>query len=266
MSGQASRSEQGQVEQGGLPPASRQRTAFVVASSLAQASLGAAGTVSVRMLGFGVLGAVLGTVGFFAEWATGLLAHPWAPWRYLVFVLLLVNVVAGALLLGTAGMWRGIGRVAMDLVQKHGLARHIVERIFERAAVLVAGAVTPEALRAQMPLVELREKLREATAAYAGSDDVEKGARGLSRAILRRIKLWLCRKLEARFLEIVGEVSADKHVAEVTLERVRERAVAEADGRVEDLLDGLRNKQAGIWVALFVALLALPPILLVKLR
>ncbi len=135
-----------------------------------------------------------------------------------------------------------------------------------RAAALVAGAVTPEALQAQMPLVELREKLRQATEQYAQSDDVEKGARGLSRAILRRIKLWLSRKLEARFLEIVGEVSADKHVAQVSLERVRARAIEEVDGRVEDLLDGLRNKQAALWVALFVALLVLPPILLARLR
>jgi len=264
----SSRSEQAHLQhpEAAAPAGSKPRLALSVATSVAEAGLGAAATVSARMVGFGALGFVLGAGGFFVEWGLGWLAHPWEPWRYLVFCLLLVDVVGGTLLLGTAGMWRGIGRVAMDLILKHGLARHMVERIFERAAILVAGAVTPEALRAQMPLVQLREKLREATAAYARSDDVEKGARGLSRAVLRRIKLWLCRKLEARFVEIVGEITADKHVVELSLERVRERAISEVDERVEDLLDGLRNKQATLWIALFVALLALPPIILVKLR
>jgi hypothetical protein len=242
------------------------RSALSVATSIADAGLGAAATVTARIVGFGALGFVLGTVGFFIERATGLLAHPWEPWRYGVYALLALYAIGGAFTLGAAGMWRGIGRVAMNLIEKYGLVQHIVDRIFTRAAVLAVGNSTPEALRKPLPIEKVRETLRQASADYAGSEDFEKGARGLTGAILRRLKRFLCRKLEARFLELVGEECRDMGVAELAISRLHERAVEEAESRVEDMLDGLRNKQAGIWALLFVAMLALPPLVLAYLR
>jgi hypothetical protein len=244
----------------------QQRATVSVVGSIASDGLGAVATVSARMVGFGALGFFLGGVGFFIERGTGLLAHPWEPWDYAVYVLLLLQAIGGAFTLGMAGMWRGIGRVAMNLTEKYGLVGHIVNRVFERAAVLVAGTSTPEVLRRPLPIQRVREALHQASAAYAESEDVEKGTRGLWRSILRRLKRYLSRRLESRFIELVGEETRDMGAAELTLARLHERAMEEAEGQVEDLLDGLRNKQAGIWALIFAALLALPPLVLALLR
>lgn len=235
-------------------------------ASVARVGVSAAATIAARMVGLGVLGVVLGAVAFFIERATGVLAHPWEPWRYLVFGLLLVDMAAGAFCLGAAGMWRGIGRTAMNLVEEHKLTQHILGRVFDRAAVLAAGTATPEILRKPLPLQTLRDTLSRAVAAYSEDEDVEAGSRGLSRAILRRLKRWVCQKIEARLIELVGEESRDKGLAELTLDVIRLRAERELDGRVVDALNGARNKQALLFVAAFAGVLALPPIVLALLR
>jgi hypothetical protein len=220
------------------------------------------------VLGFGFLGVFLGFVAFFIERGTGLLAHPWEPWRYLVFVLPLVYMAAGAVGLGAAGMWRGIGRAAMNLVKEHKLCQHIVDRVFEKAAVLAAGANTPELeiLHKPLPIQMVRDLLSRAISNYAASDDDERGLRGLSRAILRRLKLRVCRQVEAKLIELIGEETRDRSTMELTLDRLRERAEQELDGRVMDALDGARNRQAFLWVGLFAGVLALPPVVLALLR
>ncbi|WP_309896426.1 hypothetical protein [Archangium sp.] len=252
--------------QPGARPTSEQRGSLDRALSLGKAGVAAAATVTARVVGFGALGLLLGVVAFFVELGTGLLAHPWGPWRYLVYSLLFVYAGVGAFGFGTAGLWRGIGRVAMNLVEKHKLAQHVLERVFSRAAVLSAGADTPEALRRPLPIEAIRETLRQAIAGYDTSDDFEGGARGFSRTILRRIKGWLCRKLEERLIALVGEETRDTSIAELSLARLRERAEQDLQEWMLDVLDGARNRQARIWATFFVLVVALTPIFLVQLR
>jgi hypothetical protein len=211
----------------------------------------AAATVGSRALGLGAAGFVLGIVAFFVEKGTGLLEHPSERWGVLVYGLLLVYMAAGAIGLGTAGLWRGIGRVAMNLVQKHKLCQRIVARVFERAEGLVEGVNTPELLRKPLPIQKLRDVLSRAITAYATSDDDESGLGGFSRSIFRRLKL---------------KVSLHRNAVELTLERLEELAEEKLDERVMDALDGARNQQALVWGGLFVAVLALPPIALALLR
>ncbi|HYO57707.1 hypothetical protein [Archangium sp.] len=247
-------------------PAPEQRGSFTGVGSLARAGAAAAATVASRALGLGLLGLILGLVTFFVERGTGLLAHPWEPWGSLVYILLLAYMAAGAVGLGAAGMWRGIGRVAMNLVEEHKLCQRIVERVFERAAILAAGASTPEILRKPLPIQTLRELLSRAITAYATSDDDEQGLRGLSRAILRRLKLRVCLQVETKLIELIGEEARDQSTMELTLGRLRELAEKELDGRVMDALDGARNQQALLWGGLTVGVLVLPPIVLALLR
>jgi hypothetical protein len=247
-------------------PAPEQHGAFTGVGSLARAGAAAAATVASRALGLGALGVLLGLVAFFVERGTGLLAHPWEPWGSLVYLLLPAYMAAGAVGLGAAGMWRGIGRVAMNLVQEHQLCQRIVERVFERAAILAAGASTPEILRKPLPIQTMREVLSRAITAYATSDDDEKDLRGLSRAILRRLKLRVCLQVETKLIELIGEETRDRSTVELTLGRLRELAEKELDGRVMDALEGARNQQALLWGGLFAGVLALAPLVLALLR
>jgi hypothetical protein len=223
-------------------------------------------TIASRALGLGAAGFVLGIVAFFVEKGTGLLAYPSEHWGALVYGLLPVYMAAGAIGLGTAGMWRGIGRVAMNLVQQHKLCQRIVESVFERAAGLGEGGNTPEFLRKPLPIQKLRDLLSRAITAYATSDDDEQGLGGFSRSIFRRLKLKVCLHVETKLIEIIGEETRDRSTVELTLERLQELAEEKLDERVMDALDGARNQQALVWGGLFVAVLALPPIALALLR
>ncbi len=244
----------------------RLRAAGSRVGSLAKAAASAAGTVAARALGLGALGFVLGIVAFFVEKGTGLLAHPSERWSSLVYLLLLAYMAAGAIGLGTAGLWRGIGRVAMNLVREHQLCQSIVERVFERAAILAEGKNTPEILRKPLPIQKLRDVLSRAITAYATSDDDETGVGGFSRSILRRLKLRVCLHVETKLIELIGEEARDKSAAELTLERLHGLAEEELEGRVMDALDGARNQQAMLWGGLFAAVVVLPPIALALMR
>jgi len=236
------------------------------AASIAKASLGAAATIALRALGLGFAGFSLGTLAFFLERAFGLLGLPWEPWRYLVFLLLPAYAGACAFFLGQAGLWRGIGRAAMDLVERHGLSRHVLRRLFERLAPLAAGASTPELLRTPIPVQRIREALRQASAGYDTSDDLEGESRGLSRAVARHLRRWVCGQVEVRLLEIVGEESRDRSVTELALDRLRDLAEAGIDGRVRAGIDRARGKKATLWVLLAAAVPVLPPLVLLFLR
>lgn len=246
--------------------AAAQRVSLRAMGPITGAIASAAATVASRALGLGAVGFVLGIVAFFVEKFTGLLEHPSARWGALVYGLLLVYMAAGAIGLGTAGMWRGIGRVAMNLVQQHKLCQRIVESVFERAAGLVDGKGTPEILRKPLPIQKLRDVLSRAITAYATSDDDEKGLGGFSRSIFRRLKLKVCLHVETKLIELIGEETRDRSTVELTLERLQELAEEKLDERVMDALDGARNQQAFLWGGLFIAVVALPPIALALLR
>lgn len=246
--------------------AAEQRGSLSRVQSLAKAGAAAAATVAARALGLGAVGFVLGIVAFFVEKGTGLLAHPSPSWGSLVYLLLLAYMAAGTIGLGAAGMWRGIGRVAMNLVQEHKLCQRIVERVFERAAILAAGAHTPEILRKPLPVQKVRDALSQAITAYATSDDEEKGLGGFSRSIFRRLKLRVCLHVETKLIELIGEETRDQSTVELTLGRLHELAEEQLDSRVMDALDGARNQQAILWGGLFVAVVALPPIVLALMR
>lgn len=249
-------------------PASRQLEAPAPRRpfSVVSATTRAAATVAVRTVGLGLSGLVLGAGVFFVERATGLLSLAWEPWRYLVYVLLLGDMAAGALGLGAAGFWRGLGRAAMNLVVEHKLAQHILGRVFERAATLASSPLTPEFLLKPLPLQAVRELMGRALQAYAASDDTEKGVRGLSRAVLRRLKRWVCQLMERRLNELIGEQTRDASTAQLSLGRLRQLCETQLDGRVVRALDTARNKQALPYVALFVGAMTLPPLVLKLLR
>ena len=234
--------------------------------SVVSATTRAAATVAVRTVGWGALGVVLGATLFFVERGTGLLAHPWEPWHVLAWGLLPLYMAAGGFGLGTAGLWRGLGRAGMNLVREHKVTQHIRGRVLERAAVLASSPATPEFLHTPLPVQAVRELLGRALHAYVDSDDTEKGVRGLSRAVLRRLKRWGCQLMEQRLQELIGEQTRDASTVQLTLGRLRELTETQLDGRVVKALDSARNKQALLFGLIFVGAVTLPPLVLKLLR
>lgn len=248
------------------PPALDEAPAPRKPFSVVSAATGAATTIAARTFGLGALGFVLGIVIFFVERGTGLLAYPSETWSKASFLLLPLYMAAGAFGLGLAGMWRGIGRSAMNLVKEHKLSQHIAHRVLDRVAQLAAGSATPEIFHKPLPIESLRKLLGQASAAYAASDDTEKGLKGMSRAIVRRLKVWISALVESRLNDIIGEQAKNRSTVELTIDRLRELAASQLDGRVVAALDGARNKQALLFGALFVGTVTLPPLVLTFLR
>ncbi len=227
----------------------------------------AAATIAGRTLGFGVLGFVLGLVLFAVELGTGALrTPPGDAWRYGIYLLCPLYLAAGVVGLGAAGMWRGIGRVAMNLVEQHRLSQHLVERVIERAALLAEGAATPAVLHKPLPIQKLRALIHEASERTAADEEGYSSLGALSRAILGKVRRGVVGLIEKRLDALIGEQAHDASTVELTLARLNDLAREQLQQWVLDALDGARNKQALLWSGLFVAVVALPPLALAALR
>jgi hypothetical protein len=259
------------TEQVSSPPAPHlrvvaQETFAKRGQALMSAAASAAGTIAARTLGIGALGIFLGMVAFIVEKSTGLLDHAWGPWGALVYLLLPLYMAAGAVGLGGVGLCRGIGRAAMDLVQKNELSQHVVDRVLERAQRLVSNAATPEVLHKPLPVAKLRELIRRASGEASEGDELDPKLGGLSRAIVRRVRRGVVGIVEARLNLILGEQEKDASAVELTLGRLGELACDHLEEKVLETLEGLRNKQAIPWAALFIAAVVLPPVVLSRLH
>lgn len=263
MSQLPSRSEQVSSTQASSPRAVTEPSR---GRAIMSAAAGAAGTIAARTLGIGALGVFLGMVAFIIEKSTGLLDHAWGPWSALVYLLLPLYMAAGAVGLGGVGLCRGIGRAAMDLVQKHALSQHVVDRVLERAQRLLASASTPEVLHKPLPVTKLRELMQRASGEASQDDELDPKLGGLSRTIVRRVRRGVVGIVEGRIDTVLGEQEKDASTVELTLGRLSELARDHLEEKVLDTLESLRNKQALPWAALFIVAVVLPPVVLSQLR
>ncbi len=228
------------------------------APSKTRSLLAAAGTtvyaiakhVPTRGVLFGLLGFVLGLVAAGLAFAIALarlergamlLAEP-------PFVLVVVLVpFASAALLGMHGLHRGAARAALELERKAGLVRHVVERVFAALEASVGPAL------ASLPLAKLEVALKDATARYLGSDELDEG-RGITRYVLRRAKRAIVRRIDVYLLAAYrAEVGAGgAGGGGVDLGKVKARVVAELSGGLGDLVMAPLQKQLFLFVALIL--------------
>lgn len=174
------------------PPTSRQeigpgtaaeRGTLDVALDSAKLVGGATKSVLVGAIVFGVFGAAAGLLVVGILFWTGMLAHPWEPWSYLRWLLLLGYPVAGAVALGWAGVWRGIGKVVTEVGVERGLVAYATEGLLAQLAQIV-----PERPAGQDPdPSEWKAFLRRALRNYSRSDDLTGTSHGFPRRLLGRI-------------------------------------------------------------------------------
>jgi hypothetical protein len=232
-----------------------------------------AGVVAIKLvtrtLAWGSFGVAVGAVVWTLLYVAGVLEIDWPPWRYLVWVLLLLYLVAGGGALGYVGVWRGLGRAVIYLGVELGFVIYLIEQILDRTMTFMraSGALSramdaSEQFAGNIPLQRWEDGLKRSVAGYLGEpDEISAGLTGLRRGITRRIKAFLCRKIEIYLLKIVRqEVDAQGGGGGVSMARVREVALDLAEGYFVELIKGVMNKYLLIGSLILVAFFAIAPV------
>lgn len=236
-----------------LPAPSRLATVAAGAKATALNAAGVAGPA----IGFGVLGLFTGLVAFPIEWGLDLLDHPWAPWKYLVFLLLPAQAGLGALCLGWAGFWRGVGKVAVRLVQENGWVRAATEMAFAKAEEQLAATDSGSAA-----FERIESALAQGVELYEKAHVVEAEGRGLRKAVALRLRRWVDRKLGEQLMRLVREAPEGQR----SLVAVKAWVGQTFEARVLEALRSAAARPALIWTLLWAAVLFAPPIVLGILR
>jgi hypothetical protein len=222
-----------------------------------------------RTLAWGSLGVILGAVAWAALFLAGQLEIEWLPWRYLVWVLLLVYVVAGGVALGYVGVWRGLGRAVLYLGVELGWVLYLIEQILDRMTGLMRRSDTidraldaSEQFAANLPLQRWEDGLKRSVAGYLGeTDELGSGLTGFRRRITGGLKGFLCRQIEVFLLNIVRqEIDASGGGGGVSMARVREVALARAESYFVELIKGLMNKYLLIGSLVLIVVFAAAPV------
>jgi hypothetical protein len=244
-------------DQAPAAPANRLQQARAIVAAGAKAAGGAAVRIVPRVIGWGFLGVVLGIVVFVVEMAAGTLHVPWPDWRLAAWLLLIVYPVLGAILLGHAGLWRGIGRAVIHLGVEQGFVVHALDLILRRVNALARRSATveraldgTEAFVRDVPLDRVEGALTEAIGEY--------GRGGLEPATappgVRTVRKFLAGRVERYLLHAAR---AERDLAGgggVSLERVYQQALHAAEAWVRDAAES--KMRAATWVALLLFALA----------
>ncbi|MBI5482322.1 MAG: hypothetical protein HY906_25935 [Deltaproteobacteria bacterium] len=250
-------------------PASRLQQAQAMLAAGARAAGGAAVRIVPRVLGWGALGVLLGVVVFAAEMAAGLLRSPWPDWRLAVWLLLLAYPGPGALRIGHAAQWRGIGRAVIHLGVEQGFVVHALDAILRRAdALLRRSAAADRALDGgaaflrDVPLDRVEAALKEAVGEYARG--------GLEPAAappgVRTVRRFLAGRVERYLLHAVRADRDASGGGGVSLERAYQAALQAAETWVRDAAESKMRAATLVALLLFALACAVAPVALAVAR
>jgi hypothetical protein len=220
-----------------------------------------------RMLFWGAVGLFLGASVFGVEIGTGLLSHPNETWTTFRWALVAVYAAAGAGILGYVGLWRGLGRTLIHVGVERGFVSYLVETIFHKMSEIirrsdkVSGLVDRgETALQNIPLDRAEAVLKQAINDYISSDDLEGEVKGIRRRLLRMMKKILCHRIEAYLLSIVRAERTQQGGGGVSMEKVRQVALTQADHVVQGAIVSLMNKKLILMIVILLILLAIPAI------
>ncbi|MDF1667871.1 MAG: hypothetical protein P1V97_39405 [Planctomycetota bacterium] len=224
--------------------------------------------IPVRMLGWGVGGFFSGVAGFFFPYVfTDCLVIPEPDYQALVWILLPVYMIAGAILMGMAGFARGIGRVVIYAVIEQGLAKFIMDKIlnktieFARKSEKVSGAMdSGEFMLENIPLGKAEDYLKRSVRNFLDGDDLENAAgevSGFKAKVLRWIKKYIASIIEKYLLAVVR---AETDPGGICMKKVVDLGLEFAEEKIEDFIVGLMNKKTMLMAAATLLVYALAPI------
>jgi hypothetical protein len=236
--------------------------------------LAATGKIVPRMLLWGFIGTVLPVVADIVLFAAGLLAHPWPPWRYLWLSLLPIHATIGAIALGYAGLWRGLGRAALYVGVELGYTSYAIDAIVRRANALLrsnaaaAGAMERgEQWLQNVPLDRAEGAIKTALDQFLATDEIDGQGKGLRKRFFGVVKRTIVKRIEAILLKVVrSERDAQGQGGGISMQKVHEFALAQADRWVTEFVEGKMNLITGLMIALTLLALAIAPVLVAVLR
>lgn len=228
----------------------------------------AASTISLRVLGWGALGAALGLFAAVVMLVSPALSAPHEGWRYAKWLVLPFDVVCGVAIFAQLGVARGIARVVLHHAVDRGLVVTVLDRLLELCAERIGrdprlGPMFEkvDVFAAELPLADYERVFKDAGARFLGGDDLEDGAGGVRRWLQRKIKRALFERVEAYTLRIVRAEPGG-----VSLARVRQLALDEVEGAVRQMILGTMKKHALIASALLLVAFAVGPAVAFVLR
>ena len=228
----------------------------------------AAATILLRVVGWGALGAALGAFAAIVLLVSPALSAPQEVWRWARFLVVPFDVACGAVIFGHLGVARGVARVVLHHAVDRGLVVSVLDRLLELCAARIDGdprlaplLAKADAFAAELPLGDYERLFKQAGARFIGGDDLEDGARGPRRWLLRKIKRALFERIEAYTLRVVRAEPGG-----VSLSRVRQLALDEVEGAVREMIFGAMKKHTLMAAAALLLAFALGPAIAFSLR
>jgi hypothetical protein len=246
-------------------PQSRLQQARTILAAGARAAGGAAVRIVPRVLGWGFLGVVLGVVVFVVEMAAGALAVPWPDWRLAAWLLLVAYPVLGAILLGHAGLWRGIGRAVIYLGVEQGFVVHALDVILRRVNALVRRSATveraldgTEAFVRDVPLDRVEGALKEAIGDYGrGSLEPATAPPGV-----RTVRKFVAGRVERYLLHAARAERDASGGGGISMERLYQQALHAAESWLRDAAEAKMRAATRVALLLFALACAVAPVAL----
>lgn len=250
-----------------VPEGPAHQQALVYARQGAAVAARSAAIVGSRVVVWALFGAVSSAVVTAVLYAAGLYDSSNELWTELRWLVLLVLPMAGGLLLGYAGLWRGLGRTALLVGVESGALAYVLGRVLSRVVAIlkrsapVEGALdsADDTLRDQ-PLARVEDAIRDAVSDETGEE--ASGGR-----IARWVRGMVCLRVQVILLAVVrAESRADGGGGGVDLEKAQALAFERAEEIFTGLVEDLMKKKTTLVALVLFALLALPPVALAVAR
>jgi hypothetical protein len=196
-----------------------------------------------------VLWAVLGLVVGVATFVAFLVIHQFADRSGVIGAALLVLYVGVAFVaFGAHGVTRGVARAALELEQKFGLTRYLIDRI--------TGSIEKRfgTTLANLPLAKFEEGAKGVVDQFLGSEEMLEGS-GVTRWVLRKVRALFVGLVEKYLLKAYRvEVEEGGAGGGVSVARVRDRLHAELPRQIASLVMAPINKYLVVIVVLYFGL------------
>lgn len=224
--------------------------------------------IPLRVIAWGAGGLFSGFAAFlFPYFLTDLLTIPEPDYQGFVWFLLPIYVIAAAMLMGTAGFARGIGRVVIFAVIKQGVAKFIMEKILDKTFELarksekISNAMdSGEFMLENIPLGQAEDYLKKSTKSFLEGDDLENAAgevKGMKAKVLRWVKNYIVGIIEKYLL---AAVRAETDPGGISMAKVRELGLEFAEEKIEDFIVGIMNKKTLLMAAITLLIYSVAPI------
>lgn len=185
-----------------------------------------------RSLAWGFVGVVVGVVVFLLLHSFDYIAFSEWYWNVAVCI---IFVIAGAVVMGYVGVFRGIGRTVIHVGVNMGYILYLIDRILERMS---------EGMLEDLPLEKWELRFKGIVEVLIGEEDpMSKKAGDVSLSLINMLRKYLFRKIETYLLAIVRKESSATGGGGISRVRVRQLAYSNVNPFFTAQVVGMINIQ-----------------------